>query len=86
MVNILIYIVSTLLTYVLGLLAKKRKWNEQLPIPVQNILVGILVFALALLFTDETNPQELLNQIVVALGGAGTATLGYDASKINKGD
>lgn len=84
MVNTLIYIVSTVLTYILGLLAKKFKWNEQLPIPIQNILIGIVVFALAWLFATPASPQELLNQIVVALGGAGTATLGYDTTKINK--
>lgn len=86
MVNLLIYIVSTVLTYVLGILAKKFKWNEELPIPIQNILVGITVFFIAWVFINPANPQELLNQIVVALGGAGTATLGYDTTKIKKGE
>lgn len=80
MVNVLIYIVSTLVTYIMGILSKKFKWNESLPIPVQNIIVGAIVFLLAWLFT-KPNTEELLNQIIVALGGAGTATLGYDVKK-----
>ena len=44
MINLIIYIVSTLLTYILGLLSKKFKWNETLPIPIQNIFVELLHF------------------------------------------
>ena len=86
MINTLIYIVSTILTYILGILAKKFKWNEQIPIPIQNILVGIVVFIIAWALNTPENTQELLNQIVVALGGAGTATLGYDTTQIKKGE
>lgn len=85
MINTLIYIVSTLLTYILGLIAKKFKWNEEIPIPVQNIIIGLTVFVIAWGLTSPTDTKELLNQIIVSLGGAGTATLGYDASQIKKG-
>lgn len=86
MIKVLIYIVSTLLTYFLGILAKKFKWNEQIPIPIQNILVGLVVFFLAWALTNPVDTEELINQIALALGGAGTATLGYDTTKINKGE
>lgn len=84
MVNILVYIASTILTYVLGICAKKFKWNEQLPIPVQNILVGLTVLVLAWLLSEPVDAQEIFNLVIAASGGAGTATLGYDTQKINK--
>lgn len=80
MINSLIFITSTLMTYIMGILSKKFKWNEVMPIPVQNIIVGIIVFAIAYFFTKE-NGEELLEQIITALGGSGTATLGYDLQK-----
>ena len=86
MINMLIYIVSTILTYVLGILAKKFKWNQTLPIPVQNIMVGLTVFVIAWTLTKTPNPETLFEQIMASLGGAGTATLGYDTTKINKGE
>lgn len=86
MVNILVYIVSTLLTYILGILSKHFKWNDTLPIPVQNIIVGLICFSIAYIIYKPENSETLLEQIIVALGGSGTATLSYDLSKINKGD
>lgn len=85
MVNIMIYIVSTLLTYTLGLISKHFKWNESVPIPVQNILVGIIVFTIFYVIYKPDNLEDLLQQIITALGGTGTATLGYDTQKLNKG-
>ena len=88
MVNVisyLVYIVSTIFTYVMGILSKKHKWNESLPIPIQNLVIGLVVFVLAyvfcLLMKYELNPDEIIKQIIFALGGAGTATLGYDTKK-----
>lgn len=89
-INYLIYITSTLFTYILGLISKKHKWNEELPIPIQNILIGLIVFVFAYVFClitkIELNSQEILKQILFSMGGAGTATLGYDTTKINKED
>lgn len=84
MINMLIYIISTLLTYFLGIAAKKFKWNEELPIPIQNILVGLIVFGITYIILKPADMTELANQIWLALGGAGTATLVYDTTKINK--
>lgn len=85
MINLIIYIVSTLLTYILGLLSKKFKWNETLPIPVQNIFVGIITFLVAYICCKvsgtEIDIQSTMEKIIVALGGAGTAALGYDTNK-----
>lgn len=86
MINLLIYIVSTVFTYVLGILSKKLKWNEELPIPIQNIMVGLIVFGIAYLITKPTDYMVLVDNIWCAMGGAGTATLAYDTIKINKED
>lgn len=88
MINIITYITSTLFTYVMGLLSKKFKWNEELPIPVQNVLVGIVVFALSVAYLkivkEPINVEIIIEQIMVALGGSGTATLYYDNKKIGE--
>lgn len=85
MINLITYAVSTILTYTLGLLSKKFKWNETIPIPIQNIFVALITFGIAYLWFHFTNTemeaQDILEQIIVALGGAGTATLAYDTDK-----
>lgn len=86
MINLLVYLVSTIFTYVLGIIAKKNKWNEILPIPIQNIIVGIIVFTIFYIIYRPQNAEDVIQQIIVALGGTGTATLSYDISKINKED
>ena len=85
MINLIVFIVSTLFTYVFGILSKHFKWNETLPIPVQNIMVGLISFSIFYIIYRPGNSEEVINQIIVALGGSGTATLSYDLSKINKG-
>ena len=87
-INYLIFIVSTTMTYILGIQSKKHKWNDTLPIPIQNCLVGIVVFILAYVFClimkKDINAEYILEQILYAMGGVGTATLGYDTQKIRK--
>lgn len=86
MLEVLVYIVSTIVTYVLGIISKKCKWNEQLPIPIQNILVGIIVFTIFYIVKRPADIELALQQLMLALGGAGTATLSYDTTKIGKED
>lgn len=85
MVNIITYLVSTIFTYIMGLISKKEGWNETLPIPVQNIIIGLIVFIISLvvakLLKENIDIKSILDQIIVALGGAGTATLYYDTAK-----
>ena len=40
-VQLLVYVITALFTYVLGKISKHFGWNETLPIPIQNILIGI---------------------------------------------
>ncbi len=89
MINTITYIVSTIFTYVLGKISKKRGWNETLPIPLQNILIGIIVFGVSVVVAkvmkESVDLKDIVEQIIVALGGAGTATLAYDTSKVEGG-
>lgn len=88
MINICVYVISTLLTYFMGLASKKFGWNEELPIPVQNILVGLFVLGIALVYTHfahiDFNLETIVEQIMCALGGSGTATLYYDNLKVKE--
>lgn len=84
MINLLVYITSTLFTYIFGIISKKINLNEILPIPVQNIIVGIITFLIAYLLVKPENIENTIEQIVVALGGSGTATLSYDLLKFKK--
>ena len=36
-VQLLVYVITTLFTYILGKISKHFGWNETLPIPIQNI-------------------------------------------------
>lgn len=88
MVNTITYVISTLFTYIMGLLSKKYGWNEELPIPVQNILVGMFVFGVVLVITyfmkEPIEVKDIIEQIICAIGGSGTATLYYDNKKIGE--
>ena len=84
MLEVLVYIVSTIVTYVLGIISKKCKWNEQLPIPIQNIIVGVIVFTIFYIVKRPVDVEIALQQLMLALGGAGTAALSYDTTKIGK--
>lgn len=87
-INYLIFIVSTATTYGLGILSKKHKWNETLPIPLQNCFVGIVVFVLAYVFClimqKDVSTELIFEQIVSTMFGVETATFGYDIKKSYK--
>lgn len=87
MIKSLTYIVSILFTYILGLISKKKGWHKIIPIPVQNLIIGVIVFVISLIviriFKENISIESIIDQIVVALGGSGTATLAYDAKQMN---
>lgn len=84
MINIIVYVVSTLVTYISGLLAKKFKWNEGLPIPIQSILIALIVLMIAWLCSEPVTAEEIFSLVLSSGGGAGLATLTYDTMKIKK--
>ena len=83
MINLVVYIVSTLTTYILGLISKRYNWT--IPIPIQNILIGIICFIGViignLICKKPIDVEIIIPAIISALGGAGTAALCYDTKK-----
>ena len=88
MTNTIVYLVTTLATYVLGLVSKKFNLNEVVPVQIQNIVIAIISFVVLFFINtlsgNEFNGKEVLESVIVAVGGVGTATLAYDTTKINK--
>lgn len=88
MANTIVYVVTALFTYILGIISKKTGLNNNLPIPIQNIIVGICSFIVMVGIDSLTGagiePESLIQEIIIAIGGAGTATLAYDADKVSK--
>ena len=84
MVNVLIYVATIILTYGFGILSKRFKWNEQMPIPVQSIFIWLIVLTLSWFLSEPINAEETFYLIIASAGGAGTATLGYDTKKAIK--
>ena len=85
MVDALVYIFSALITYIMGFVSKKFHWNNALPIPVQNIFVGILVFVVIYFLKKPCDLDLIIEQIQYSIfAGVGTATLVYDATKKDK--
>ncbi len=79
-VQVLVYIVTTLFTYILGKVSKHFGWNETLPIPIQNIIVGFISAGIGILIHIEgLDANAIITAVITALGGIGTATVLYDA-------
>ena len=79
-VQVLVYIITTLFTYILGKVSKHFYWNETLPIPVQNIIIGIIAAVIGcLIHIEGLDINGVITAVITALGGIGTATVLYDA-------
>lgn len=79
-IDVLVYVVTTLFTYVAGKVSKHFGWNYDLPIPIQNIIIGAISAGIGILIHIEgLNANDIIQSVIVALGGIGTATVLYDA-------
>lgn len=79
-VQLIVYLVTTLFTYVLGKVSKYFRWNETLPIPIQNIAIGIIATVIGcVIHVEGLDANGVIQAVVTALGGVGTATVLYDA-------
>lgn len=79
-VQVLVYIITTLVTYFMGKVSKHFEWNYTLPIPVQNIIIGIIAAGIGcLIHIEGLDVNEVITSVITALGGIGTATVVYDA-------
>lgn len=79
-VQVLVYIITTLFTYILGKVSKYFSWNETLPIPIQNIIIGFIAAGIGcLIHIEGLDTNTIIAAVITALGGVGTATVLYDA-------
>ncbi len=79
-IQVLVYIVTTLFTYILGKVSKYFGWNETLPIPIQNIIIGFISAGIGILIHIEgLDANSIITAVITAVGGIGTATVLYDA-------
>lgn len=72
---------TIVVTYIMGLLAKKFNWATSEYIPMQNLIIGILAGMLTYLVGLSDN---IIVSIVACLVGAFSAGGIYDTIKANK--
>lgn len=79
-IKVLVYVVTTLFTYIMGKLSKRFGWNYDLPITIQNIIIGAIASGIGILIHIEgLDANTIIESVIVALGGVGTAVIAYDA-------
>lgn len=79
-VQVLVYIITTLFTYILGKVSKHLNWNETLPIPIQNIIIGFIAAGIGcLIHIEGLDANAIITAVITAISGVGTAVIAYDA-------
>lgn len=79
-IQFLVYVVTTLFTYIIGKLSKCFEWNYTLPITVQNIIIIAIVSIIGILIHIENlDANSIITSVITAVGGVGTAVVAYDA-------
>ena len=80
--NAIIYLVTMIVTWLLGYIAKKHtKLNNNL-IPIQNILIGVIVAIVEWIITKDFNTAIALSGIMAG----GTYDIFHNLNKIRKGE
>ena len=77
-VQLLVYVITTLFTYILGKISKHFGWNYDLPITIQNIIIIAIASIIGCLIHIE-NLDGVITAVITAVGGVGTAVVAYDA-------
>lgn len=79
-IQFLVYVVTTLFTYIMGRLSKRFEWNYTLPITIQNIIIIAIVSIIGILIHIENlDSNSIIQAVITAVGGVGTAVVAYDA-------
>ena len=79
-VQFLVYVVTTLFTYIAGKVSKHFGWNYGLPITVQNIIIiAIASIVGCLIHIENLGVNDVITAVITAVGGVGTAVVAYDA-------
>lgn len=79
-VQFLVYVITTLFTYIAGKVSKHFGWNYDLPITVQNIIIiAIASIVGCLIHIENLGVNDVITAVITAVGGVGTAVVVYDA-------
>lgn len=79
-VQFLVYVITTLFTYIAGKLSKHFGWNYDLPITIQNIIIIAISAIIGCLINIEgLDVNGVITAVITAVGGVGTAVVAYDA-------
>lgn len=79
-VQFLVYVITTLFTYIAGKVSKHFGWNYDLPITVQNIIIiAIASIVGCLIHIENLGVNDVMTAVITAVGGVGTAVVAYDA-------
>lgn len=79
-VEFLVYVITTLFTYIAGKLSKHFGLNYDLPITIQNIIIIAIASVIGCLIKIENlDFNGIITAVITAVGGVGTAVVAYDA-------
>ncbi len=82
--EMVIAVVTAIITYIFGLLSKKFKWIESKYIPIQNAIIGICAGVLCQILGLANS--NMLITMMYTLFGSMTAGGTYDLAKTGKED
>lgn len=78
-VQFLVYVITTLFTYIAGKVSKHFGWNYDLPITIQNLIIIAIVSVIGILIHIENlDANSIIEAVITAVGGVGTAVVAYD--------
>lgn len=79
-VELLVYAITAIFTYVAGKVSKHFGWNYDLPITIQNIIIIVIASVVGcLIHIDGLDVNGVISAVITAVGGVGTAVVAYDA-------
>lgn len=79
-VQFLVYVITTLFTYIAGKVSKHFGWNYDLPITIQNIIIVAISATIGcLIHIENLDVNGVIQAVITAVGGVGTAVVAYDA-------
>ncbi len=79
-VQALVYVVTTLFTYIAGKISKHFGWNYTLPITIQNIIIVAIASVIGcVIHIENLDANSIIQAVITAVGGVGTAVVAYDA-------
>lgn len=79
----IIALVTVIITWIMGILAKKNKFIDNNLIPVQNIAIGIVIAIIEFVITKDFNVSIAISGLLAG----GSYDLVHNLNKIlNKGD